>query len=67
MTLAVASRPAHRLGKGFDFAAAAPHRIDVHYHPIAPTWAAHPKVQKTIAPQLMEMVRTWTPEVAIAE
>jgi 6-methylsalicylate decarboxylase len=42
-------------------------RVDIHYHPIAPDWIAHPRVQAAIAPQVMPIARRWTPQVALEE
>jgi predicted TIM-barrel fold metal-dependent hydrolase len=44
-----------------------PHRIDVHYHPIAPEWMTHKGVAKFMPPQFAAMARAWTPQVALDE
>ena len=43
------------------------HRIDVHYHHIAPEWIAEDIVRKTMAPQVIAMARNWTPAAALEE
>lgn len=48
-------------------AQAKPHRIDVHYHPIAPEWLADEVVKKRMAPEVFGKANEWTPNRAIEE
>lgn len=43
------------------------HRIDVHYHHMAPAWISDEVVQRTLPPPVIARAKAWTPERAIHE
>lgn len=52
---------------GAEAAAPAPHRIDLHYHPIAPPWIQDESVVKSFGTEVLDIARRWTPAGALAE
>lgn len=44
-----------------------PHRIDVHYHIMAPDWVREPAVHKLLPPGSVKAVEAWTAEGALAD
>lgn len=43
------------------------YRVDVHYHHIAPAWINNEQIKKSMAPEVAERARAWTPAQALEE
>ena len=48
-------------------ASSSPHRIDVHYHHVAPAWIADAEVSNLLPPLAVKQAQDWTPERGLEE